>query len=146
MNNKFGLLITSTLIMFITGCATIVSGDSQVINVQAIDADTHNVIESAKCTITDPKDVAYPVQSNPGSISIPRDYGYLSVTCIAPGYWQKAVGGGSSFNAWTLVDIIFWPSAIVDVATGAAKKYPSHITVLMSTKPVKVSSNKIKAK
>jgi hypothetical protein len=35
VNNKLRLLMINTLIISMTGCATIVSGDSQIINVQA---------------------------------------------------------------------------------------------------------------
>jgi hypothetical protein len=137
-----GLFVGTFLL---TGCATLISGSSQQVNVQAIDADTHNQISGAKCVITDSKGVAYAVDGNPGSVTLPRVYGDITIDCRAPNYWQKSVGGGSSFNAWTLLDVIFWPSAIVDVSTGAAKNYPSHITVLMSSKPVAKGSNKISA-
>ena len=143
---KISIALFSLLSISLTGCATIISGASQDIHVQAVDADSHKQIPTAKCVITDAKNVNYPVESNPGVVSIPRVYGDLKVQCNAPKYWQQSVGGGSSFNAWTLLDVLFWPSAIVDVSTGAAKNYPSHITVLMSSKPVgKAGNNTIKA-
>lgn len=140
------ILLSSMVALILTGCATIISGTSQDIHVQAIDADTHNQIPDAKCVITDAKGVTYPVNTNPGMANLPRVYGDITVNCRAPHYYQKSVGGGSSFNAWTLLDVLFWPSAIIDVSTGAAKNYPSHITVLMSTDPnTKLGCNKIKA-
>jgi len=140
------ILITIFAALSLTGCATIISGTSQNINVQAIDVDSHNQIPAAKCVITSPKGIAYPVDGNPGSVNIPRSYGDLTINCTAPNYWQKSVGGGSSFNAWTLLDVLCWPGAIVDASTGAAQDYPSHITVLMSNKPVTGKcSNVIKA-
>lgn len=126
-------ILTTSLL---TGCATIISGSTQNVNVQAVNAITHKTIPNAKCALTDAKNVTYPVPTNPGSVLIPRVYGGLNADCHAPGYYQQSVGAGSSFNAWTVADILFWPGAIVDAATGAAKKYPSHITVLMSTHPV----------
>lgn len=125
-----------TAATLLSGCATIISGTSQVVHLQAINVTTHATIPDAKCTLTDAHGVVYPLESNPGSVSIPRVYGGLNADCRAPGYYQQSVGAGSSFNAWTVADILFWPGAIVDAATGAAKKYPSHITVLMSTHPV----------
>ena len=124
-------IITIILAGFLCSCATIMSGTSQVINVQAINKNTHQPIPNAKCTITNSKGIAYPLYGNPSSVSVSREYGGLQTTCVAKGYRQTGVGTGESFNAWTLVDIIFWPSFFVDAATGAAKKYPSHITVLM---------------
>ena len=96
--------------LFITSCATIVSGTSQVIKVQAIDSQTHEVIPYAKCTITNAKGVVFPVYGNPGSVNVPREYGGLQANCNATGYRQSGVGSGESFNVWTLVDVIFWPS------------------------------------
>ncbi|MCD6047347.1 MAG: hypothetical protein K0S08_994 [Gammaproteobacteria bacterium] len=142
---KIIMLGLSAGMLLLAGCATMISGSSQQVNVQAIDADTHNQISGAKCVITDSKGVSYPVDGNPGVVTLPRVYGDITVDCHASNYWQKSVGGGESFNAWTLLDVLFWPSAIVDVSTGAAKNYPSHITVLMSSKPVAKGSNKISA-
>lgn len=124
-------LIFAVISLAVGGCATIVSGTSQVIHVQAIDKITHKVIPNAKCTLTNNKGVVFPIQSNPGTVLVNKEYGGLTANCVAKGYKQNAVGTGESFNAWTLVDIIFWPSFFIDAATGAAKKYPSHITVLM---------------
>ncbi len=122
--------LLSALFM-LAGCATIISGTSQVINVQAIDKQTQQLVPNAQCNLTNSKGVIYPMYGNPGSVNVPREYGGLQANCSAKGYRQTGVGAGESFNAWTLVDIIFWPSFFVDAATGAAKKYPSHITVLM---------------
>ena len=129
--NKFRFAIFTLIFSLLTGCATIISGTSQVINVKAIDKQTQQVIPHAKCTLSNSKGVNYPVYGNPGSVSVAREYGGLQATCTAKGYVQTGVGVGESFNAWTLVDVIFWPSFLVDAATGAAKKYPSYITVLM---------------
>ena len=71
---------------------------------------------------------------NPSAVSVAREYGDLQASCMAKGYRQVGVGAGSSFNAWTLVNVLFWPGFIVDAATGAAKNYPSHITVLLEKK------------
>ena len=71
---------------------------------------------------------------NPSAVSVAREYGDLQASCMAKGYRQVGVGAGSSFNAWTLVNVLFWPGFFVDSATGAAKNYPSHITVLLEKK------------
>ena len=141
--SRLTCFLITPAISLLSGCATIISGTSQVVHLQAINVKTHHAVPNAKCTLTDSKGVIYPVPSNPGSISLPRVYGGLNADCTAPGYYQQSVGAGSSFNAWTAADILFWPGAIVDAATGAAKKYPSHITVLMSTHPVAHSRDKV---
>ena len=122
--------------VFLTGCATIMSGTSQTVHVQVLSQSTHQLITDAKCNLTDAKGVTYVTSENPGSVYLPKVLGNLSVACSAKGYFQAHIATGSSFNAWTLGNILFWPGAIIDVATGAAEKYPSHITVLMSKHPV----------
>ncbi len=116
----------------LSGCATIMSGSTQAINVQAIDSQTHQVIPGATCTLFDGEGRAYPVTGNPGAIVATRGKGSLQVKCRARGYHQSQTGVGQSFNAWIIANVLFWPGIIVDACTGATQKYPSHITVLMS--------------
>ncbi len=127
--------IISCLIIFsscIAGCATIVSGTTQAINLQAIDIRTREVIPGAMCTLTDGKNNTYIFNSNPGTVIITKGQGALVAHCERRGYIQKQVGIGQSFNAWTIANVIlFWPGVFVDAMTGAMQKYPSHITVLM---------------
>ena len=123
------VLIVASLLL--CGCATIISGTSQTINVQAITADTHKVIPKAACTLKSAKGIPYPVSGNPGQVTVPRWYGGMQALCVAKGYQQRTLGVGAGFNAWTLLDLLFWPSLIVDAATGAVVKYPSRVTVLM---------------
>ena len=118
----------------ISGCATIMSGSTQTIDVQAIGYRSHKVIQGAKCTIRDGKGNLYVVPQNPGNVIVSKGNGALQVHCLKSGYKQKSVGHGQSFNAWTLGNIIFWPGAIIDAADGAYAKYPSHIIVLMEKK------------
>ncbi|MCP4476019.1 MAG: hypothetical protein GY821_15960 [Gammaproteobacteria bacterium] len=137
MKYKNSLKVASAAILAASlyGCATIVSGTSQPINVQAISADSHQTVPGAVCTLKDKKGRVYSIPTNPGSVTVAREYGGLQAHCVAKNYQQKSVGVGNSFNAWTLVDVLFWPGIIVDAATGAVEKYPSHITVLMEKKP-----------
>ncbi|MEM1244382.1 MAG: hypothetical protein AAGG80_06145 [Pseudomonadota bacterium] len=124
------LLLTSALTL--AGCATIASGSTQTINVRAIDSVHHRIIPGAKCVVADNREHVYHINTNPGHTIVSKGQGALRVSCRRHGYYQTHVGVGSSFNAWTIADIIFWPSAIVDVYSGAYQKYPSHITVIMA--------------
>lgn len=126
------VLLAATLML--TACATMMSGSTQTVYLQAIDSRTHQVIPGAMCTVTDDKGRVYAFNSNPGSIIVSKNKGALSVNCQKAGYRQTQMGVGQSFNAWTIADVIFWPGIIVDVVTGAVTKYPSHITVLMTPK------------
>lgn len=132
MSSVIKLALVAGTAALLAGCATVFTGTSQTVQVQAVNAKSHQRLAKAKCVVTDAHGVSYMVTGNPGQVHLPKVYGDLQVSCQAPGYYQKGVNTSGSFNAATLGDVLFWPGAIVDVATGAAKKYPSHITVLMS--------------
>lgn len=117
----------------IAGCATVFTGTTQRVHVQAVDSQSHNLVAGARCTVIDGQGAEIPVDHNPGSVVLTKGKGALNVRCAKPGYVQKQVGIGQSFNAWTIVNVLFWPGILVDAATGAIQKYPSHITVLMES-------------
>lgn len=131
MRARFLLPIIASAFLLLTGCATIFTGTTQNINVQALNTNNNSIIPGATCVITDGKGRTYPISSNPGSTVISKGQGALSVRCMKAGYRQKEIGVGQDFNAWTIVNVLFWPGFIVDAATGAIQKYPSYITVLM---------------
>ena len=47
---------------------------------------------------------------------VDKGKGSLDVRCRRSGYAQSQVGVGQSFNAWTIVNVLFWPGALVDAA------------------------------
>lgn len=122
----------SVFSLFASGCATIVSGTTQPIHLQVIDCQTHEIIPGAMCTLCDQSGRSYVFHSNPGTVIVTKGQGALVAHCQRPGYIQKEVGIGQSFNSWTIANVIlFWPGVIVDAMSGAMQNYPSHITVLM---------------
>lgn len=118
----------------LTGCATIMSGTTQSINLQAIDEANNEIIPGAVCSVMDGKGLRYAVNSNPGQFTVTKGNGALNPTCKKEGYIQSSFGVGDSFNAVTLVNVLFWPGFIVDAVSGAIKDYPSHMTVYMKRK------------
>lgn len=118
-------------IFMLTGCATIVTGSNQRLNVQALDSKTLKIIPHAKCELKGNSGQIYSINGNPGSTEVNIKEGRLLAKCRKAGYKQVQIGVGQSFNAWTVADVIFWPTIFVDIATGAVEKYPSHVTVLM---------------
>lgn len=131
MNNfkKFAAAIIIPAIL--SGCATIVSGTTQQIQFQAIDEKTNETLDNVTCSVVDGRGVQYRVAGNPGHFTATKGNGALTPTCRKDGYKQTSVGVGDSFNAVTLVNVIFWPGFIVDAMSGAMKDYPSHMTVYM---------------
>ncbi len=128
------LISLGILSISISNCASIVSGTTQTIYIQALDKNTFGRVPNASCLVKDSKGGSYPVYGNPSSIVISKSRGALYTECTAPGYHQIAVGTGENFDAWTIGNIFFWPGIIVDAATGAIQKYPDHVTVIMSKK------------
>lgn len=128
---KLVLASAVALSLATAGCATVLTGTTQDVNVQAINSKTHQVIPGARCTVTDGAGQAFPVGGNPGRVILTKGKGALNVKCAKSGYKQGRIGVGQSFNAFSVVNVLFWPGLLVDAATGAIQKYPSHITVLM---------------
>ena len=71
------------------------------------------------------------VPNNPGSVSVKRGDGSLDIICKKDGYKQLNTMVGDSFNGTTVVNILYWPGFLVDAATGAYKKFPTHYVVNM---------------
>lgn len=61
----------------ITGCASIVSGSSQVVSVETRDED--RPVPGARCKLANSKGTYY--VTTPGTVTISRAYGDLSVRC-----------------------------------------------------------------
>lgn len=125
------LLITFSSVFLLQGCATIFSKSTQTIRIQAVDIHTKEIIEGCSCYITDSSGGSYLVSTNPGSAQVNRSQGTLNVTCRKDGYRQINTSVGDDFNSTSLVNILFWPGFLVDAATGAYKKYPSHYVINM---------------
>lgn len=133
MRNKvlgFGIILGSLLL--VSGCATVMSGTTQRVSVKAVGRDSHNLLADAHCTLTDGAGQIHTIETNPGSTVVTKGKGALTATCSMKGWKQAETAVGQNFNAWTVANVVFWPGAIVDAATGATQKYPSHITVLMT--------------
>jgi len=130
-NNILRLISSISIILSVTSCGTVFSGTTQPIHIKAIDVANNADLEGARCVVLAGDSASYTVATNPGIVTVKRGAGDLQVTCKKEGYKQSTVLVGDSFNVVTLVNVIFWPGALVDLATGAYKKYPSHYLVHM---------------
>ena len=54
----------------LNACATVLSGTSQDITLQAIDSEKNEHLAGVKCTIRDGGGMIYAVPSNPGTVSV----------------------------------------------------------------------------
>lgn len=118
------LLATAAMLVFgLSGCASIVSGSNQSISV-----DTPGC-EGAACQLTNDKGTWY--VKSPGSVTVSRAYGPLSVACNKEGFGRATTSVNSSTKAMAFGNIIFGGiiGAGVDIGTGAAYDYPVTISV-----------------
>ncbi len=116
---KIILLILSFL--FLSNCASIMSD-----SVQAISVDTPNC-RGAKCTLNNSNGV-YFVQSTPGTVSVEKAYGDLTVTCEKDGQTFTSTHQ-SKANVATYGNILLGgiPGALIDGGSGKGYDYPNYI-------------------
>lgn len=117
--------------LILSGCATIFSGTSQTINVKVIDASNQQLLSNVSCTVSDGNGITHSIITNPAAISVSKGNGAIRIDCKKAGYKQLNMAVGDSFNALTVVNVLFWPGFIVDAVSGAYKKYPSHYQINM---------------
>jgi len=125
------LALVSSLSILVSGCATVFSGSTQGVNVKVVDAKSQETIDGVVCKVTDGDGAEYGLQSNPGIVNVKRGTGQLAVFCKKDKYKQLNTSVGDSFNAVSIVNVLFWPGFIVDGLSGAYKKHPSHYVVTM---------------
>ncbi len=131
MNNMAKFLFLLSTILLLQGCATIFSGTSQTINIQVVDSNTNTLLTNCNCIVIDGSGTQQLLATNPGVVTVSKAQGAVQVTCQKAGYRQLNIGVGESFNATTVVNVLFWPGFLVDAVTGAYKKLPSHYIVSM---------------
>lgn len=114
----------------LTGCASIVSGTSQLMSVETISKT--GKVEGASCKLQNDKGVYYVV--TPGTVSVHRAYGDLSVTCEKAGVPTGLATIKSSTKGMMAGNILFggFIGAGVDAASGAAYDYPVLLQIMMS--------------
>ncbi len=120
---SFGLSAV-TAIALIQGCASIVSGQDQIVSVDA------PLCPASKCKLQNEEGV-YWIPSTPGTVAVDREYGDLVVTCSKPGYQDFTMKVSSSTKGMAFGNILLggFIGAGVDMGTGAAYDYPTEIIV-----------------
>ena len=113
-----------------TGCASIVTGQNQVLSVET-KAASGDGLSGANCKLMNDKGTWFIV--TPGSTTVNRSYNDLSVTCTKEGHEAGIATAKSSTKAMAAGNILFGGviGVAVDAGTGAAFDYPSLIQVFM---------------
>lgn len=131
-------ILAAILTLSMSGCATVIQGTEDTVNVRAIDA----VTEDTKCTLSSSEGTWY-TQGKRDTVTVERDWNDLTVHCeneTQEGI--KTVESDTQFG-WVLVDILVdfcIISCPIDASTGAMFSYPSEINVEMESK---VSKDKV---
>jgi hypothetical protein len=113
----------------LTGCASIVSGTSQVVSVETLHSSGN--VAGATCKLENDKGVYY--VTTPGTVTVHRAYGDMNVKCEKAGFDPGLATVKSSTKAMMAGNILFGGviGAGVDAASGAAYDYPTLFQVLM---------------
>jgi len=122
--NKSFIFPCLLLTLFITSCASLTTGQDQVISVE-----TPNC-PNATCRISNNEGTYY-VNRTPGTITINKSGSNLNVVCGIPGEnIDEAIFQQSNVEGLTWGNILIGGiiGAAVDFGTGAAYEYPSLIT------------------
>jgi hypothetical protein len=113
----------------LTGCASIVSGTSQVVSVETMHSS--GSVAGATCKLENDKGVYY--VTTPGTVTVHRAYGDMNVKCEKPGFDTGLATVKSSTKGMMAGNILFGGviGAGVDAASGAAYDYPALFQVMM---------------
>jgi hypothetical protein len=126
--NLYALVAVAALTQ-VVGCASIVSGTSQSITVEA--RANGDSVAGATCKLVNNKGTWY--VTTPGSTTIHRSYEDLGVSCQKDAYAPGTVSAKSSTKGMAFGNILFGGliGVGVDVGTGAAYDYPTLISVAL---------------
>ena len=113
----------------LTGCASIVNGNNQIVSVET--RHKGESVAGAKCELENPKGKFF--VTTPGTVTIHRAFDDLQVSCEKDGMPKGTASFKSSTKAMALGNVIFGGviGAAVDMKTGAAYDYPTLISVSM---------------
>lgn len=101
------LVLSCSLIASLVGCASIAGNNSRAINVNAAPAGAGIYVDNQQLGIA------------PATITLPNYiYGGKSVTVKKAGYKDQTLLVNTQFQPVALLDILFWPTIIIDGATG----------------------------
>ncbi|MEX3915960.1 hypothetical protein AB4Y43_06905 [Paraburkholderia sp. BR10872] len=113
----------------LTGCASIVNGTNQVVSIQTFKGSDE--IAGAACKLENDKGTWF--VKTPGTVTVHRAYGELSIKCEKNGVDPGIATVKSTTKGMAFGNILFGGliGAGVDMSTGAAYDYPALITVSM---------------
>ncbi len=135
MNTPPGVRATSLAAVLLaavtlSGCASIVSGTTQVVSVETLAQGAP--VAGASCRLENEKGVYF--VTTPGTVAVRRAHGDMRVKCEKSGVPAGFANIKSSTKGLVAGNILLGGAigAGVDIASGAAYDYPGMFTVLMN--------------
>lgn len=103
----FKIALASLSFIALTGCASIAGDNTRAVSVNSQPAGAAVLVDNQQYGVT------------PAVITLPTYiYGGKSVTLKKHGYQEQTTMVNSKFQPIALLDIFFWPSFLIDAATG----------------------------
>lgn len=96
------------LALFVVGCASIAGNNTRCVKVESFPAGANICVDNQQCGVT------------PAVITLPTYiYGGKCVSLKKRGYQDQTMMVNTQFQLIALLDILFWPTFIVDALTGS---------------------------
>lgn len=131
-------LLSISSVFMLTGCHSkiIQPLQSQTISVIIIDQQSNDILQTVTCRFTDDKNNAYPLNKNPGSVTVPNGNNKFYLSCQAPDYYQSQIATTRTFTNWTYRDLTLLPGFVIDQEKFPPPIYPSKLIVFMNHNPL----------
>lgn len=125
--------VVSSLLVVLSGCASIVSGQNQGVAIKTVDSNGKDVV-GAFCELSN--DDGKWLITTPGTASVDRSSQNLQIICKKEGMIDGIFSAQSKTKKMAWGNLLFGGliGAGVDISTGAAFDYPSLIIVKMGKK------------
>jgi len=122
------LYLLLSVIGTVTGCATITTGTDQSVTVM-----TEKDVAGASCELSDSRGGKWFVNNTPGTVSVHKGDGPMTVICRKQGYLDTILSVEETVAGATLGNVILGGGVgiIVDAMSGSAQRYPDQIVVWM---------------
>jgi hypothetical protein len=124
--NRIFVSASALALLALSGCATIVTGMSQGVTVESDPS-------GATCSVTRGKEELAAIASTPAQVTLSKGWSDLAVDCTKEGHVASKTVVSSSFQPWTLGNILIGGvvGIVIDAGSGAITEYPKVITSLL---------------
>lgn len=124
--NHIGVMVALTLAL-LSGCATVTQGTTQPLTINTDPP-------GASCAVKKDDKTMGVVNPTPGTVQVEKGWGALTVACQKEDHADEEARHDSEVQGWTFGNIIIGGviGFVIDAASGAMRKYPSIITIVLT--------------